>query len=72
LFGQDPVLRTADYEANDAEPTLAARYRDPEHPTVAVFRDGEPVSAFVGAYTPAAIGKFLDDLLAKETEAAAA
>ena len=53
----------------DAEQTLAARYGIQSIPTVAVFRDGEPVSGFVGAYPPAAIGTFLDELLA---EAAAA
>ncbi len=55
----------------DAEPTLAARYGIQSIPTVAVFRDGEPVSGFVGAYPPE-IGKFLDELLTKEAEAAAA
>jgi len=56
----------------DAEQTLAARYGIQSIPTVAVFRDGEPVTGFVGAYAPATIGKFLDELLAKEAEAAAA
>lgn len=56
----------------DAEPTLAARYGIQSIPTVAVFHDGEPVNGFVGAYPPATIGKFLDELLAKEAEAAAA
>jgi putative thioredoxin len=56
----------------DAEPALAARYGIQSIPTVAVFRDGEPVSGFVGAYPAAAIGVFLDDLLANEKEAAAA
>jgi thioredoxin len=55
----------------DAEQTLAARYGIQSIPTVTVFRDGEPVSGFVGAYPPAAIGEFLDDVLAKESEAAA-
>jgi putative thioredoxin len=55
----------------DAEPTLAARFGIQSIPTVAVFRAGEPVSGFVGAYPPAAIGKFLDDLLGHEQEAAA-
>lgn len=41
-------------------------------PTVAVFRDGKPINGFVGAYPPAAIGKFLDEQLHKEAEAAAA
>jgi thioredoxin len=53
----------------DAEQTLAARYGIQSIPTVVVFRDGEPVSSFVGAYPPAAISTFLDELLA---EAAAA
>ena len=56
----------------DAEQALAARYGIQSIPTVAVFRDGEPVSGFVGAYPPATIGTFLDDLLATEKEAAAA
>ena len=56
----------------DAEQTLAARYGIQSIPTVAVFRDGEPISGFVGAYPPAAIGKFLDELLKGEAEAAAA
>jgi thioredoxin len=56
----------------DAEPALAARFGIQSIPTVAVFRDGQPVTGFVGAYPPATIGTFLDDLLAKEAEAAAA
>jgi putative thioredoxin len=52
-----------------AEHTLAACYGTQSIPTVAVFRDGEPVSGFVGAFPPAIIGSFLDKLLA---EAAAA
>ena len=56
----------------DAEHALAARFGIQSIPTVAVFRDGEPVTGFVGAYPPATIGKFLDELLAKEAEAAAA
>ena len=56
----------------DAEQTLAARYGVQSIPTVAVFRDGEPVTGFVGACPPAAIGAFLDELLTKEAEATAA
>ena len=55
----------------DAELTLAARYGIQSIPTVAVFRGGEPVSGFVGAQPPAAIAKFLDNLLAEEVTAAA-
>ena len=46
----------------DAEQTLAARYGIQSIPTVAVFRDGEPVTGFIGAYPPATVGKFLDVL----------
>ena len=55
-----------------AEQTLAARYGIQSIPTVAVFRDGEPVTGFVGAHPPATIGAFLDELLTKEAAAAAA
>ena len=50
----------------DAEGPLAARYGVQSIPTVAVFRDGEPVTGFVGAYPAPAIGKFFDELLEKE------
>jgi putative thioredoxin len=56
----------------DAEPELAGRYRIQSIPTVVVFRDGEPVNGFVGAYPPAMIGTFLDELLAKDALAAVA
>ncbi len=45
----------------DAEPELAGRYGIQSIPTVAVFRDGAPVTGFVGAQPPAAIGRFLDE-----------
>jgi putative thioredoxin len=50
----------------DAEGALASRYGIQSIPTVAVFRDGEAVKGFVGAHPAAAIGKFLDDVLAGE------
>jgi thioredoxin len=49
----------------DAEQALAARYGIQSIPTVAVFRDGEPVTGFVGAQPASAIGRFLDDVLDK-------
>ena len=54
----------------DAEAPLAARYGIQSIPTVAVFRGGEPVTGFVGAYPAPAIGRFLDELL-EQAEAAA-
>ena len=47
----------------DAEQVLAAEYGIQSIPTVAVFRDGKPVTGFVGAHPAAAIGRFLDEAL---------
>jgi thioredoxin len=52
----------------DAEQVLAARYGIQSIPTVAVFRDGKPVSGFVGAHPAAAIGRFLDDAIVTRPE----
>jgi putative thioredoxin len=54
----------------DAEQTLAARYGIQSIPTVAVFRDGKPVTGFVGAHPAAEIGRFLDEAIAQGGEAA--
>ena len=53
----------------DAEQTLAARYGIQSIPTVAVFRDGEPVTGFVGAHPAVAIGRFLDEAIEQHGEA---
>jgi putative thioredoxin len=45
----------------DAEPAIAGRYGIQSIPTVAVFRDGEVVTGFVGAYPAATIGTFFDE-----------
>ena len=45
----------------DAEPQIAGRYGIQSIPTVAVFRDGEVATGFVGAYPAATIGRFLDE-----------
>ena len=47
----------------DAEQVLAAQYGIQSIPTVAVFRDGKPVTGFVGAHPAAAIGRFLDQTI---------
>jgi thioredoxin len=49
----------------DAEQSVAARYGIQSIPTVAVFRDGEPVTGFVGAHSASAIGSFLDEAIEK-------
>ncbi len=55
----------------DAEGEIAARYGIQSIPTVAVFRNGEPVTGFVGAYPAPTIGKFLDEVLEKDAAEAA-
>ena len=55
----------------DAEPAIAARYGIQSIPTVAVFRDGEAVTGFIGAYPPATIGKFFDEQVLAADGAAA-
>ena len=45
----------------DAEPELSVRYRIQGIPTVKVFRDGEPVNGFVGAYPASVIGELFDE-----------
>jgi putative thioredoxin len=48
----------------DAEQMLAMQYGIQSIPTVAVFRDGKPVTGFVGAHPAAAVGDFLDKAIA--------
>lgn len=45
----------------EAEPEIAARYGIQSIPTVAVFRDGEVVTGFIGAYPARVIGTFFDE-----------
>ncbi|MGB0095725.1 MAG: thioredoxin [Solirubrobacteraceae bacterium] len=45
----------------EAEPLIAARYGVQSIPTVAVFRDGEPVTGFIGAQPARLIGDFFDE-----------
>jgi thioredoxin len=49
----------------DAEQTLAAQYGVQSIPTVAVFRDGNPVTGFIGAHPTTEIGRFLDEVIEK-------
>jgi thioredoxin len=53
----------------EAEQLLAARYGVQSLPTVAVFRNGEPVTGFIGAYPAPAIGRFLDETIDKHGHA---
>jgi putative thioredoxin len=49
----------------DAEGEIAGRYGIQSIPTVVAFRNGEPVIGFVGAYPAAAVGEFMDKLVAE-------
>jgi putative thioredoxin len=53
----------------EAEQILAAQYGIQSIPTVAVFRDGKPVTGFVGAHPAEAIGRFLDQTIEEHTKA---
>jgi putative thioredoxin len=53
----------------DAEQELAGRYGIQSIPTVVVFRDGKPVTGFVGARAAATIGGFLDEAIEEHGEA---
>ena len=55
----------------DAEPVIAGRYGIQSIPTVAVFRNGEVVTGFVGAYPAATIGRFFDEQVLTEAESEA-
>ena len=47
----------------DAEQTLAAQYGIQSIPAVTLFRDGQPVTGFIGAHPAATIGRFLDQAI---------
>ena len=52
----------------DANPALTRTYGVQGIPAVKAFKDGEIVAEFVGAKAPAAIDKFLDELVPSEAE----
>jgi putative thioredoxin len=60
------VLAKLDTEAS---PRIAAAFGIQSIPAVKAFRDGRVVSEFVGAQPPAAVARFLDDLLPSEADA---
>ncbi len=54
----------------EAEQEIAARYGIQSIPTVAVFRDGEPVTGFIGAHPGRVIGAFFDEHVLGQTAGA--
>ncbi len=55
----------------DANPAVAGAFGVQSIPTVIAFRDGEPVTGFVGAYPEDVINQFVDELLPTEAEVVA-
>jgi putative thioredoxin len=52
----------------DANPSLARTYQIQSIPAVKAFRNGEVAAEFVGAQPPAAVERFLDQLVPSETD----
>jgi putative thioredoxin len=55
----------------DANPMVASMFGVQSIPTVIAFRDGQPVTGFVGAYPEPAVNEFVDSLLPTEADVAA-
>jgi putative thioredoxin len=53
----------------DANPTISQAFRIQGIPAVKAFKDGEVVSAFVGAQPPPAVERFFDELVPSEADA---
>lgn len=62
------TLAKLDVDANAVGNALLQAVRSQGIPTVVAFRDGEPVSMFIGAYPEDEVNKFVDALLPSEAE----
>jgi putative thioredoxin len=56
----------------DANPRTASAFGVQSIPTVIAFRDGEPLTGFVGALPEAEVNRFVDEILPSEAEIVAA
>ena len=72
------LLAKLDVDANGVGQSLLQAVRSQGIPTVVAFRDGQPVSMFIGAYPEEEVNRFIDSILptgaeldAKEAEQAA-
>ncbi len=52
----------------DSNPGIASALGAQSIPTVVAFRDGEPVTGFVGAYPETEVNRFVDSILPSEAE----
>jgi putative thioredoxin len=62
------LLAKLDVDANQVGNALLQAVRSQGIPTVVAFRDGEPVSMFIGAYPEPEVNRFVDQLLPTESE----
>jgi putative thioredoxin len=62
------LLAKLDVDANQVGNALLQAVRSQGIPTVVAFRDGEPISMFVGAYPEPEVNTFIDQLLPTEAE----
>jgi thioredoxin len=53
----------------DAAPQISQRYRIEQIPTVVLFKNGKPVSGFIGVRSESIIKEFLDESLKDDSEA---
>jgi putative thioredoxin len=52
----------------DANPMTASAFRVQSIPTVIAFKDGQPVTMFIGAYPEPEVNKFIDSILPTEAD----
>jgi putative thioredoxin len=62
------LLAKVDVDHNAVGQSLLQAVRSQSIPTVVAFRDGQPVSMFIGAYPEAEINRFVDSILPTEAE----
>ncbi len=65
------TLAKIDVDAHAVGNALLQAVRSQSIPTVVAFRDGEPVSIFIGAYPEDEVNRFVDSLLPTEAEVGA-
>jgi putative thioredoxin len=62
------LLAKLDVDANQVGNALLQAVKSQGIPTVVAFRDGQPVSMFIGAYPEQEVNSFVDQLLPTESE----
>lgn len=62
------LLAKLDVDANQVGNALLQAVKSQGIPTVVAFRDGQPVSMFIGAYPEQEVNSFVDELLPTEAE----